>query len=122
MDLEIGVLSREQGYKLNKLLSTASTYEISNLDELLLNEIKYFIQSKEHLLKIYGFRLDNTKKSGLKKDLAWLLGNMNAFEGNKIRVSFIGSKNEHIMIFSDIDIVSLLGVVSKDSSMTVKRM
>lgn len=121
MDSEIGVLTREQSDKIHKLLSSSNTYEIENLDELLLPEIDYFTQSKEHLFNIYNFRLNNTMKLTLRNDLKWLLDNIHVFKGYTIRVSFIGSEKDRVLIFSDVEINILMGIVSKPDSMIVKR-
>jgi hypothetical protein len=88
MDSEIGILTREQAHRLFKLLASGNTYEIKNLDELIPAETKYFVQSKEHLFKIYRFRFDHTQKTDLKKDLEWLLANISEYEGNKVRLCF----------------------------------
>lgn len=121
MDSENGVLTREQALKLNELLAGGTVYDVENLNELLLHQITYFIQSKAHLFNIYRFRLDNTRTLNLKSSLKYLLDSMSMFEGNRVRVSFIGPENDRIMIFSDVNFDTLLGVIGRDDSDILSR-
>ncbi|MDQ6479994.1 hypothetical protein [Dyadobacter sp. LHD-138] len=120
MKSEIGVLTKDEKLKINDLLVNNTNYIFQNLEMLLSGEIGHFIESREHILKIYAFRLKNTKRDNLKKQLEWLVNNLMESSDELIRASFIGPAENRIMIFSDIYFTSLLGVVSKDDSQLVK--
>lgn len=113
MTPEIGILTQDQVTRLSNILRSRSTMGQAGLEWLAIGNIKYFIESKDHLYNIYNFRLRNTSKAPLKTQLKQLVENIDSFEGNSILVSFVGLEDNRVLIFSDVGIQLLLGIIYK---------
>ncbi|MDQ6479991.1 hypothetical protein [Dyadobacter sp. LHD-138] len=117
--MENGILTLDERVRLKKLLSKSQKYTFVDLPTLVEWDAKYFIATKEHLLNIYVRRFKNTNNIKVKSQLAWVVNNLTASLKSNLRVSIIGPEDDRIIIFSDIEMDALLGVVSKEDSSSV---
>ncbi|MDQ6479993.1 hypothetical protein [Dyadobacter sp. LHD-138] len=117
--MDNGILTLDERVTLKNLLSTSQKYTFVDLPALVERDAKYFIATKEHLLNIYVPRFKNTNKIKVKSQLAWIVNNLTASLKSNLRVSIIGPEDDRIIIFSDMEMDALLGVVSKENSLSV---
>ena len=119
MKVESNTITDEQKAKFSDLLSSSPNYQFTDLVKILSYKIASHIESRDHLLGIYSFRMKWAQRVGLKSQLSQFVNNLNSSSEKRIQIIIVGDENDRLIVFTDKNLGEIFGIISKEESESV---